>query len=245
MQWNLAIIGGAVLMSGVWAAGTGKPATMAGTQAKPAPPKERTMAKENGNSDLPLIVLLGDSIRMGYQNVAIRELAGTAKVWSPKENCAHTAHTLANLGKWLQDKNPAVIHINCGLHDMWRNEDGSVRHSQDVYLKNLGAIFAKLKELAPGATLVFALTTPVDQDRQKTSNYGRIVRYNADIPLYNTAARKLAEAQGLLVDDLYSAVEEVGTQELIGPDGVHFNPEGCKVLGKAVAAFVRTHGLSK
>ena len=232
-------------MSGILAASAGKPPAKAGTQARTVTPEETTMARENGKGDLPLVVLLGDSIRMGYQNVARKELAATAEVWAPKENCAHTAHTLANVATWLEGKSPALIHINCGLHDMWRNEDGSVRHTQDLYLKNLGAIFAKLKTLAPDSTLVFALTTPVDQDRQKTSNYGRIVRYNTDIPAYNAAARKLAEAQGLLVNNLYSAVEEVGTQKLIGPDGVHFNPKGCKVLGEAVAAFVRKHGVLK
>lgn len=195
--------------------------------------------KENMNDELPLVVLLGDSIRMGYQNVVVKELAGTARVWAPKDNCAHTAHTLANLDEWLEGKQPALIHINCGLHDMWRNEDGSIRHPKDIYLKNLEAIFAKLKELAPDAILVFALTTPVDQDQQKTSKYGRIVRRNEDIPKYNAAARTLAEAQGLLVNDLYSVVDLAGTQDLINPDGVHFNPKGCAVLGEAVAAFVR------
>ncbi len=241
MQWNPAISGGAVLICGILAGCAGQSPPLPGTRTETVAPKETTMATDSGNSDLPLVVLFGDSIRMGYQNVVIRELAGTAQVWAPTENGAHTVHTLANVARWLEGKNPAVIHINCGLHDMWRNDDGSIRHPLDFYLRNLEAIFAKLRELAPDAVLVFALTTPVDQDRQKTSNYGRIVRYDADIPVYNAAARKLAEAQGLLVNDLYSAIEQVGTQKLIGPDGVHFNPEGCEVLGKTVAAFVREH----
>ena len=64
-------------------------------------------------------------------------------------------------------------------------------------------------------------------------------RRNEDIPTYNAAARKLAEAQGIQVNDLYSAVEKAGTTKLIGPDGVHFNGTGNKVLGTAVAAFVQ------
>jgi len=199
-----------------------------------------SVVKNRVEDELPLVVLLGDSIRMGYQDVAIRELAGVAWVWSPAENGAHTAHTLANLGKWLQDKTPALVHVNCGLHDMWRNEDGTLRHPLDVYTRNLSAIFAGLKELAPCATLIFALTTPVDQEHQKTSGYGRIVRYNDDVPAYNAAARESAARQGVLVNDLYSAVTRVGTRELINPDGVHFSPRGCEVLGKAVSACVRT-----
>jgi len=185
-------------------------------------------------------MLLGDSIRMGYQKTTIHELDGVANVWAPKENCAHTFHTLAKLDTWLDGKTPALIHINCGLHDMWRNENGSIRHSEAVYRENLDAIFAKLKTLAPDATIVFALTTPVDQDRQITSNYGRIVRYNKDIPTYNAIAREVAKRHGVQIDDLYTAVESVGTDKLIGGDGVHFNPTGCSVLGKTVAACIRT-----
>lgn len=192
-----------------------------------------------GAAELPLVILLGDSIRMGYQNVTTRELAGTAQVWAPKENCAHSAHTLAHLDKWLEGKTPTLIHINCGLHDMWRNDDGSIRHAEEAYVENLAAIFARLKELAPQATLVFALTTPVDQDLQKTSRYGRVVRRNADIPRYNAAARELAQANGVLVNDLYAAVNHIGLKQLISADGVHLNQQGCDVLGKAVADCVR------
>lgn len=207
----------------------------------PIPTEGGPTAGQASAPELPLVILLGDSIRAGYQPVAVRELAGAARVWAPAENCAHTAHTLANLEKWLAGKSPALVHLNCGLHDLWRNEDGSVRHAKDVYLNNLAAVFAKLRELAPQATRVFALTTPVDQERQKASGYGRVVRFNADVPAYNAAARELAAAHGVLVDDLYAVVERVGTDKLIAADGVHFSPAGCEVLGKAVADCVRTH----
>jgi len=205
----------------------------------PVPAESTATAGPAAAPELPLVILLGDSIRAGYQPVAVRELAGTARVWAPEENCAHTAHTLANLDKWLAGKSPALVHLNCGLHDLWRNEDGSVRHAQDVYLANLAAVFAKLRERVPQATLVFALTTPVDQERQKTSGYGRVVRFNADVPVYNAAARELAVTHGVLVDDLYAVVERAGTATLIAADGVHFNPAGYEVLGKAVADCVR------
>ncbi|MBT3377083.1 MAG: hypothetical protein HN742_33505 [Lentisphaerae bacterium] len=188
---------------------------------------------------LALIMLLGDSIRMGYQNVAIRELATVANVWKPDENCAHTKHTLARIDTWLKDVKPDIIHINCGLHDMWRNADGSIRHSEALYRENLGRIFTKLKALAPQATIVFALTTPVDQDRQITSNYGRIVRYNTDIPKYNAIAREVAKEHGVQIDDLYAVVDTAGTDKLIGADGVHFNAAGNNVLGKAVAKYLK------
>lgn len=195
---------------------------------------------ETTNRALPLVMLLGDSIRIGYQQVAIRELGGVAEVWVPQENCAHTAHTISRLDAWFEGKSPDVVHINCGLHDMMQLEEGGVRHSKDIYRENLNTIFTRLKEFAPKATRVFALTTPVDQDRQLVSEgYGRIVRYNKDVPEYNLVAKEVAEANGFLIDDLYSAVADVGTNDLIEDDGVHFKPEGYEVLGKAVGECIR------
>ena len=53
---------------------------------------------------LPLVILLGDSIRMNYQEVATKALQEKATVWSPQENCKHTLYTLQNLEKWLTDR---------------------------------------------------------------------------------------------------------------------------------------------
>jgi len=199
-------------------------------------------------SKLPQIVLLGDSIRMGYQNVVVRELAEVATVWFPEENGCHTKHTLARLPVWFADRQPALIHLNIGLHDMWVNEScGNVQESQDgsgnrhpipVYLADMRQVFEWLRANT-SARLVFALTTPVDQDRQRTSPYGRVVRRNADIPRYNAAVRPLAESLGVGVNDLHTVVEEAGVDRMIADDGVHFRPEGYEVLGQAVAARIR------
>ena len=36
-------------------------------------------------ANLPLVVLIGDSIRMGYQDHVASQLAGRAEVWVPEE----------------------------------------------------------------------------------------------------------------------------------------------------------------
>jgi len=121
---------------------------------------------------------------------------------------------------------------------MWVNEDGSNRHALPDYLADLQLVIEWLRAHT-SARLIFALTTPVDQDRQCKSPYGRVVRRNADIPHYNAATRSLMESLGVGVNDLYTVVETAGTDHLIADDGVHFRPEGCEVLGKAVAARIR------
>lgn len=121
---------------------------------------------------------------------------------------------------------------------MWVNEDGSNRHALPVYLADLQQVIEWLRAHTT-ARLVFALTTPVDQDRQCKSPYGRVVRRNEDIPRYNVATRALMESLGVAVNDLYAVVETAGTDSLIADDGVHFRPAGCEVLGRAVAARIR------
>jgi lysophospholipase L1-like esterase len=120
---------------------------------------------------------------------------------------------------------------------MWVQEDGTNRHPLPEYLVGLREILEWLRDHTE-ARVVFALTTPVDQERQRQSNYGRVVRRNEDIPAYNTPTRALVESLDMGVDDLYGVVMAVGVDNVIADDGVHFRPEGYELLGKAVAACI-------
>ena len=98
---------------------------------------------------LPLVVLLGDSIRMNYQAEAAAALTGTAEVWSPKDNCRHTEFMFENLDRWLERRGSLRWSIiNVGLHDMYLQEKtGKPKHTLATYERNLRAIFAKLDAL--------------------------------------------------------------------------------------------------
>lgn len=188
---------------------------------------------------LPLVILLGDSIRKNYQATVHEKLAGRAEVWSPRGNHKHTQYTLENLEKWLTaaGRDPEVIHINVGLHDMYLNADtGEPRHDIATYEKNLRAIFAKLHKLTD-AKIIFALTTVVDEDRQaKSKGYGRIVRRNEDIDRYNARVREIAAEMDITLNDLNAFMKKSGPGKiLLSSDGIHLSPEGCKALGAAVA----------
>jgi hypothetical protein len=52
---------------------------------------------------LPRVLLLGDSIRLGYAPLVAKKLTGKAQVLSPKENAADTANMLKMLDRWLAD----------------------------------------------------------------------------------------------------------------------------------------------
>ena len=196
-------------------------------------------ASEATPDNLPLVILLGDSIRINYQGIVRSELEGKAKVWTPKDNCAHTLYTLQNLEKWLKGQDPAVVHINAGLHDLFLNEKtGQPRHSLELYSGNLRKILARLKELTD-AKIIFALTTPVDEQRQASSKtYKRVVRRNPDIVRFNQQAAKIAKECGAAVDDVHSVAMEAGIDSVICDDGVHLTEKGKEVVGKQVARSV-------
>src|SRR5438552_13446227 len=71
---------------------------------------------------LPRVLIIGDSISIGYQ-VPLREaLAGKANVHRPATNCGPTTRGVEQIEQWLgDDKNGGkwdVIHFNFGLHDV-------------------------------------------------------------------------------------------------------------------------------
>lgn len=197
---------------------------------------------QNSEQDsLPVIILLGDSIRMNYQQTVVAQLKGQATVWAPKENCRHTEFVLENLEKWIKEKNASVVHINVGLHDMFLNSSTNrPRHSLELYEANLRAIFTKLKQLT-NAKIIFALTTPVIESRQAASEgYKRVVRRSADVVRYNAKAAQIANEFGVVVNDLHALSTRVGAEDILREsDGIHLSKIGEEVIGKQVASIVQ------
>lgn len=186
------------------------------------------------------VVLLGDSIRMGYQQVVKEALGGIADVWAPKENCQDSAFILSHLDKWLVGKQPDIVYINCGLHDAFIDSGTQVRRSPEKYGANLEQIFSRIKKASKGATIIFALTTPVDEKKQqKSKTYGRLVRRNKDIDALNTVAAEKAAKYGIKTDDLHGLMIKYGGGSLLISDGIHPDTKGADILGRHVADTIK------
>jgi len=195
---------------------------------------------ESAGPALPRVVLIGDSIRMGYQAVVKKALEGEAQIWAPEDNCRYAAYTLEHLDEWVSSRRPDVVHLNVGLHDMYLMEEtGAPRTSIEDYGKNLRKILEGITK-ETSAILILALTTPVHEQWQEVSEgYGRVVRRDSDVARYNQVARELAEEFSLPVNDLYRVIGAVGKEKLMTRDGVHFNSQGSDRLGNAVSAHIR------
>lgn len=175
---------------------------------------------------LPRVLLIGDSISIGYTVTVRKELAGKANVHRIPENGADTANGLKKIDEWLGDSHWDVIHFNWGLHDLKVTPDGGRQVPIEVYEKNLEALVARLKKT--GAKLIWAGTTPVPEGKQNPP------REAADAARYNAAAKRVMDANGIAIDDLNAAALP-RLSEIQLPGNVHFNSAGWELLGHQVA----------
>ena len=191
---------------------------------------------------LPNVLILGDSISIGYTLGVRKALAGKANVFRPMSgnqpaNCSGTTAGVAQIDQWLGDRKWDVIHFNWGLHDLKHVESpGSSKASDnpadpqqapvDVYAKNLAQIVTRLK--ATGARLVFATTTPVAPGTSKPA------REPEAPPKYNAAALALMKEHGIRINDLFGFCNPQ-LEKLQIPKNVHFTQAGSEALAGEVA----------
>ncbi|MCG8600407.1 MAG: SGNH/GDSL hydrolase family protein [Verrucomicrobiales bacterium] len=224
-----------------------KGAKAAQQKAKGSPKKRKpnpAMAPVEDVDGLPRVLLIGDSISIGY-TVPVREaMKGEANVHRPRANCGPTTSGLSNIEAWLatggEGKEWDVIHFNWGLHDLkylgpkgenLQDPNDPKNHQQvppDEYRANLQKLVDRLQET--GAKLIWRNTTPVPEGAR-----GRVVGHSV---AYNKIAAEIMDAEKIPTHDLYSfALERQDTIQKKAD--VHFTPDGSKALGEDVARVIR------
>jgi len=180
---------------------------------------------------LAKVVLIGDSIRMGYAPLVAKRLEGKATVVSAKPNGEDSGNVLRNLEEWVIKENPDVVHINAGLHDL-KLKDAAYQVPLAEYEKNLKMILERIQK-ETHAKIIFATSTPIldNLHAQRKAGFDRL---EADVQKYNTAAVAIMKQAGVPIDDLHKRVEDGGKEKLIGPDGTHYTPAGYEMLAEAV-----------
>src|SRR5690554_6092851 len=87
-------------------------------------------------NDLPNVLILGDSISIGYTPFVQEYLKGKANVFRPvfengkPENCQGTTNGIKNIDRWLGTKKWNIIHFNFGLHDIKHVDPVTGKNSQ-------------------------------------------------------------------------------------------------------------------
>ncbi len=196
-------------------------------------------AHADAEQALPNVLIIGDSISIGYTEPLQKILKGKAVVVHNPGNAGPSTRGLANLDAWLGDTRWDVVHFNHGLHDLkyvddkgenaTSKETGHMQVPVAQYAKNMEAIVLGLKKT--GAKLIFATTTPVPD------NPAGPIREPEQVRIYNAAALKIMKKHGVMVNDL-CAFALPRLKELQKPNNVHFTDEGSKALAQQVARHI-------
>lgn len=213
----------------------GKPAA-AKKQRQPNP----AMARIEDVPGLPRVLLIGDSISIGYTVPVREQLQGAANVHRPLTNCGPTIKGVAEIDKWLGDGKWDVIHFNWGLHDLKymgpnnenladpKSADSHQQVPPDEYEKNLRILVARLKKT--GAKLIWRSTTPVPKGAK-----GRVV---GDSQKYNQIAARIMKENDIPIDDHYTfALARL--DKIQQPANVHFTKEGSAQLAERASQMIR------
>ena len=191
-----------------------------------------------GSRNVPNILIIGDSISMGYTPFLKEILADKAYVWHPDENCEGTTKGVLKIDEWIGTTKWDIIHFNFGLHDLKHVNAETGANSTlpedplqaDVrqYSKNLKMIVDRLQDME--AKLIFATTTPVPE---KSSP----LREPEKVLIFNKAALKIMKREHIEVNDLYAFVLPM-VKEIQIADNVHFKPEGYRALAEKVSEYL-------
>lgn len=210
--------------------------------AEPGATLDARQKPDSENPNLPRVMIIGDSISVGYTDGVREEFAGKANVYRVQGNAGPSSSGVQQVDKWIASGTGRwdVIHFNFGLHDVklgtggkdnqpYPTADGRQVPAAD-YERNLRVIVAKLKQT--GATLIWCSTTPIPQGKLNPP------RRPGDEITYNEIAQKVMVENGVVINDLHAAAlsQRPGIQQ---PANVHFTKDGSAVLARHVAASIK------
>ena len=211
------------------------------------------------------LLLLGDSIRRGYDSFVQEKLAGRMNVYFSEDNGRFAQYTLRTLSNWVGELSLPEIHVvhwNNGLWDVVHmnanptgcdgeaegetispeNVPNENRFDKDpltppeMYRYMLGRILTRIHQLFPKAEVIFATTTPVIEEQSSWA-----YRSNAEIDAYNQIAREVLAPCGVRINELGAFALQ--NCHHLHRDWVHYNDEGCSVLADEIVQFLEKENL--
>ncbi|MDF3078994.1 MAG: GDSL-like Lipase/Acylhydrolase family [Sphingobacteriaceae bacterium] len=189
----------------------------------------------------PKVLIIGDSISIGYFPFVKEELKNEAELVHNAGNAQDTANGLKKIDSWLGNTKWDIIQFNWGLWDIaYRNPaskeqgnrdkiNGTIAASPEQYKKNMEELIAKLKKT--GAKLIFVTTTVVPEKEA-----GRFV---GDEDKYNAIAIDLMKKNGITINNLHQPSVSIHQKLGLGADNVHYSDEGYKQLAKPIIDLLR------
>lgn len=184
----------------------------------------------------PSVLLLGDSISLGYRDFVKYHLRGVMDVYYPPENGRMVAYTFRALYEWSRDlKWPSdmdFVYWNNGLWDVVRVFGDEPQTPLPEYETTIRRTYNRLKYLFPKARIIFATTTPVVEERYDKKTF---YRRNEDINRYNEVATRVVLESGGIVHNIHGG----GYPEQAYEDSTHFKPQVSQFIAQNISELLR------
>ena len=188
--------------------------------------------------DLPNVLIIGDSISIGYTLPTRTLLKGKVNLHRIPTNGGPTTKGITEIEKWLGERKWDLIHFNWGLHDLKymgpkgqnlypKEKGGKEQVTLAEYEKNLDKLVDRMKKSA--TKLVWRNTTPIP--------LGSAGRYVGDSIKYNQAATRVMKKHGIPTLDLFTPSKK-NMKDWMKPANVHYHAHGSQALAKLVAQDV-------
>lgn len=178
---------------------------------------------ETLNADLPRVLLVGDSITLGYQDKVRQRLKGICYVdFIATSYAVDTKFYNELISKFAKGSKYKLIHFNHGLHGQ--------HMSKRKYKSGVKKLTEKLSK---NAKIGLATSTIVYEEGNV-----RLDRvWTKKLKERNDAVREIAEKCGYPVDDLYAVSVNVPTDSR-SMDGTHYTDAGYEIFAAAVAESI-------
>ncbi len=187
---------------------------------------------------LPNVLIIGDSISIGYTLPTRTLLKGKVNLHRIPTNGGPTTKGVSEIEKWLGNRKWDLIHFNWGLHDLkYMGKDGTnlvpkekggiVQVPLSEYEKNLEKLVIGMKKSAK--QLVWRNTTPIPP--------GSKARYVGDSVKYNQAAARVMKKHGVPTLDLFTPSKK-NMKDWMKEANVHYHAHGSQALAERVAGDI-------
>jgi hypothetical protein len=178
-------------------------------------------------TNLPRVLLIGDSITRAYYPEVEKRLAEKAYVGRLSSSAFISDPALLDQIKMvLTQYKFDVIHFNNGMHG-WQHSEKEYEEAFPEYLK-------AIRKYAPNAKLIWANTTPLKVSPPSLPG-NSVQATDARIAERNAIAAKFMRAEGIPVEDLNTPMQ---SHPEYHTDNVHFNDQGISIQAAQVAADI-------
>ena len=178
---------------------------------------------DTNNRDLPRVLLIGDSITCGYQQIVREAIRGKCYV-----DYIATSYTLNSgfffklINNYINNNKYDIIHLNQGLHGF--------SMSKKTYKEKLKRL---INQIPSSCKVILAESTVVKKAGNKTIDN----KWDKKLDERNTSVNELAKEMNLSINHLYEVSKNI-PNDLRTDDGIHYLPDGYQILAQEVIHLV-------